>query len=305
MKVYFFNVLWMSLCLLGALLISIFVRPFTTSKNTHKVCNEYCERLVGKICIYLFITNTGVTIHGINNLPPPPSEEMETTTAQSTSSNTTNSPPNEPAPVYVANHASQLDIGAIYFLHRNWRWIAKQSVLFLPGVGQLLYLGGHVFIDRVKKKNAKNLYIKSHESILKDHIPMFLFPQGTRRMGGSGTQRLPFKDGAFKIAIDCQTSLIPISIEIPLSAWNTYYPLSLPFIWLGFVKPPPNVILTVHPKVSTIGKTYDDLESLKQRCFDTIYSVLPSHDDDDNNNDVVVKETEKKKTKDTEKKKDK
>ena len=297
MKVYFFNVLWMSLCLLGALLIGIFVRPFTTSKITHKVCNEYCERLVGKICIYLFISNAGVTIHGLNNLPPPPSEELETTT---TSSNTANSlPQSEPAPVYVANHASQLDIGAIYFLHRNWRWIAKPSVLFLPGVGQLLFLGGHVFIDRVKKKNAKNLYIKSHESILKDRIPMFLFPQGTRRMGG-GIQRLPFKDGAFKIAIDCQTSLIPISIEIPLSAWNTYYPLSLPFIWLGFVKPPQNVILTVHPKVSTVGKTYDDLESLKRQCFDTIYSVLPSQGDDDGDNGV--KEGEKK---DSEKKKDK
>ena len=262
----------MSLCLIGALLILI-IRPFVSSKTTHTLANVYVERIVGKICIYTFISNQGVTINGIENLPKSNSSASSY----------------KLAPVFIANHASQLDIGAVYFLNRTWKWIAKKAVIFLPGVGQLMYLGGHVFIDRPsnksknnntnnnKKKKAssvKNLYVKSKESILKDNTSMFLFPQGTRRMG----ERLLFKDGAFKIAIDCQTTIIPISIEIPKCAWNTYYPLTLLPIYLKLIKSPPStVILTVHKPISTINKTYDDIELLKKQCYDTIYSVLPNY----------------------------
>jgi 1-acyl-sn-glycerol-3-phosphate acyltransferase len=42
---------------------------------------------------------------------------------------------------------------------------------------------------------------------------MFFFPQGTRHMGCPA--QLPFRDGAFIIAIDNQPQLIPIRVEIP------------------------------------------------------------------------------------------
>ena len=50
-----------------------------------------------------------------------------------------------------------------------------------------------------------------------------IFPQGTRRV----IENLPFKDGAFKIAIENEAPLIPVSINIPINMWNSMYPLNL------------------------------------------------------------------------------
>jgi len=130
-----------------------------------------------------------------------------------------------------------------------------------------MWLSRHVFIDRVSKKNttktgARNLYLQSNESV-QQGVPMFFFPQGTRRLA----KRLDFKDGAFKIATENNCTLIPISIDIPTSVWNSFYP------WTTN-KP---IVLTVHKGIESKGK---DIIELKQCCFDTIYSVLPDYSKD-------------------------
>lgn len=90
---------------------------------------------------------------------------------------------------------------------------------------------------------------------------MFFFPQGTRRLG----ERLPFKDGAFKVALENKSKIIPISLEIPLTAWNSWYPLA---------KAPNPIRITVHPPMETVGK---DLETLKKESSEIIYNVLPDY----------------------------
>ena len=88
-------------------------------------------------------------------------------------------------------------------------------------IGATMYTGDHVLINRVKGHNQKsvsNLFDKSNAAV-QSGIPMFLFPQGTRVM----SKRLPFKDGAFIIAQTNQSALIPISIEIPMNVWETWY----------------------------------------------------------------------------------
>ncbi|CAJ1966244.1 unnamed protein product [Cylindrotheca closterium] len=247
-KVFLLNVCWMGGTQLGVIL-GLLKRALMGKKNMNMrdFCHNGVERMVGQLLIRLFV-GPEVIIRGKENLPP--------------------ENPGSPAPVMIANHDSQLDIAAVYYLCRSWRWIAKSSVFFLPGVGQLMYFGGHVFIDRVKKKNksstgARNLYIKSNES-LQEGVPMFFFPQGTRRLG----ERLPFKDGAFKIAMENKSQIVPISIEIPLTAWNSMYPLQ------GGKDVAP-IILTIHKPVDS--KDFKELEPLKNQCFDTIYSVLPDY----------------------------
>ena len=93
---------------------------------------------------------------------------------------------------------------------------------------------------------------------------MFFFPQGTRRMG----ERLPFKDGAFKVAKNNDSQLIPISINIPPTAWNSLSP---------FAKADP-VVLTILKPVESKDK---DMETLKKETFDIIYSVLPDYSKQD------------------------
>eukprot|EP00339_Tiarina_fusa_P002350 CAMPEP_0117055432 /NCGR_PEP_ID=MMETSP0472-20121206/38430_1 /TAXON_ID=693140 ORGANISM="Tiarina fusus, Strain LIS" /NCGR_SAMPLE_ID=MMETSP0472 /ASSEMBLY_ACC=CAM_ASM_000603 /LENGTH=295 /DNA_ID=CAMNT_0004771431 /DNA_START=110 /DNA_END=997 /DNA_ORIENTATION=+ len=238
-KVWLLNVVWMEVCLFGSLVTVLKGIVTLDLKNTRPLAHGIVENYCGKLVSMLFIGP--VEVRGLENLPP---ADMK------------------PAPVYVANHHSQIDAAVCYYLGRQWRWIAKSSIVFLPGVGQIMYLSDHVFIDRVKKGNksktgARNLYVKSNQSI-QDGVPMMFFPQGTRRLA----ERLPFKDGAFKIALENDSLVVPFSIYIPKTAWNSSYPF-------GKAEP---VVLTVHKPIESKGK---DLETLKQEAFDAVHSVLP------------------------------
>lgn len=170
-----------------------------------------------------------------------------------------------PAPVYVANHASQVDLAAVYFLNRRFKWISKDSVRYLPGVGLIMTLSQHVFIKRTGKNrtSVSNLYQQSARAI-RAGVPVFFFPQGTRRMA----ERLPFRDGAYRVAAENGSPLVPVSIEIPVSCWNSCYPWCL--LWGGAVD---NVVLTVHKPIPTTEGT--DMEDLKKQTYEAIFSVLP------------------------------
>eukprot|EP00537_Pseudo-nitzschia_pungens_P012943 CAMPEP_0172391352 /NCGR_PEP_ID=MMETSP1061-20121228/7773_1 /TAXON_ID=37318 /ORGANISM="Pseudo-nitzschia pungens, Strain cf. pungens" /LENGTH=312 /DNA_ID=CAMNT_0013121947 /DNA_START=513 /DNA_END=1451 /DNA_ORIENTATION=+ len=248
LKVFGLNVVWMTFCFWGAVLIileSLVTKRSIDLKHTRKLAHEVVERNCAMLVCSLFVGP--VEMKGTENLP--------------------SNEPGSPAPVYVANHASQIDSAVVYYVQRQWRWIMKSSIMYLPGVGQITYLGDHIWIDRVKRKKkskdsitgARNLYVKSDASI-QEGIPMFFFPQGTRRMG----ERLPFKDGAFNVATNNDSVLVPISINIPLTAWNSLYP---------FGKADP-VVLTVHKPIESKGK---DVATLKQETAEVIFSVLPDH----------------------------
>lgn len=247
-KVFVYNAVWMLLCIVGAFLVTLkWILTLGTS-DLERDTNRLVENWVARCCTYALIGR--VQVHGTEHLP---------------------STDSIPAPIFVANHASQLDVGAAYFLGHRFKWIAKQSVYYLPGVGQVMWLGGHVMIDRRTGKNSKSvltLFDKSNQA-LQSGIPMFLFPQGTRRMA----ERLPFKNGAFVMAQTNLSPLVPLSIEIPLNIWNVAYPFNQ--LWGG---PVPVITITVHESMAVTGQ--ETMEDLKRKCENVIYSVLPLWDKD-------------------------
>lgn len=183
--------------------------------------------------------------------------------------------PSEGTPcIYIANHASQIDLAVVYFIFRRFKWIAKKSVTYLPGVGTLMAMSGHVFIERKKSedknKSVKNMYDEAKKN-LSNGIPMFIFPQGTRRLG----ERLPFKYGAYKMAVESEVPLVPISIDIPLQVWNDAYPFNI--LW---TKKDP-IVLTIHEPIPV--KKDMDMDVLIQKSSKEIYSVLPNFDDKNQN----------------------
>lgn len=256
-KVFAMNTFWMASTLFGSLLL---LPKFLFGKCLGFNCRyeaHFVERCSAFVCCRAFISPK-VEIRGIENLP---------------------SDGAVPAPVYVANHASQLDLAVVYSLGKEFKWISKDSVRYLPGVGLIMTMSEHVFIIRKKGRNNKsisNMYQVSNASI-KSGMPMFLFPQGTRRIA----DRLPFKDGAFNIAMENESPIIPISIHIPVNCWNTWYPFCL--LWGGSVQ---NLALTVHKPIQ--AKKDMDKEELKKKAYDAIFSVIPLVGEE-------IKETKKKK----------
>ena len=246
LKVFIFNIAWYELCLAGSLLITAKWVLTLGASDIEKDANRLVEDFVARSVYKALVGDFHVT--GLENLPP---ENIV------------------PAPVYIANHASQLDTAVAYFLGRRFKWIAKKSVVFLPGVGTLMSIGKHVFIDRKKGRNGKsvsNLFEKSN-AMVQAGLPMFIFPQGTRCQ----VERLPAKEGAFIIAQTNKCPLVPVSIDIPATAWNSLYPLNI--LWGG---DRPVVKITVHPFVNVTGT--EDREKLKETCMKQIYSVLPSYE---------------------------
>lgn len=242
LKVFLFNLTWFSFCLFGSIIILLkWVLTFGYSDLAHDA-NRLVENGAAKLIIWCFVGD--VKVVGMENLPDPS---------------------RVPAPVYIANHTSEMDAASVYFFNRRFLWVAKSSVLFLPGVGGVMYMAGHVLIKRSgkNKKSVSNLFEKSNEAIQKG-LPVFFFPQGTRWQA----ERLPFKDGAFIVAQTNKSMLVPLSLEMPEDGWNSWYPFSL--LW----KECPHVTLTIHKPIQVTGD--EDREALKRRCFDTIYSVLPA-----------------------------
>ena len=112
--------------------------------------------------------------------------------------------------IFIANHQSMFDIWTIYgWLPVTFRWLMKQELRKIPFVGTACKLLGHVFIKRGSAAAA-------HESLmlvertLQDGICTVIFPEGTRTHDG---QVGPFKKGAFRIALDLNLPIIPISLS--------------------------------------------------------------------------------------------
>jgi len=244
-KVFWFNVLWMAYCLVGSTAVAL--KWILTLGTSDLQADSYrlVEKPAALTCLKWFVGD--VRVVGAGNLP---------------------GAVQPPAPVYVANHASQIDTAAVYAFGRRFKWIAKSSVLFLPGVGQLMLLAGHVMIDRRKGRNAKSvtsLFDKS-DAAVQSGVPMFFFPQGTRRI----VQKRKFKDGAFIVAEMNRTVLVPITIHVPESnPWNRWYPVSL--LW---TRQRPAVTVTIHEPVEA-GRSSDEREATKKRCAEIIYGSLP------------------------------
>ena len=209
-KVFIFNILWMLFMGLGALsLVPMWITRGCKKDAVSVEVNVVMEKLTAMSLQKCLIGNVI-----IKNGEKIPSFDLHH--------------PSAPAPVFISNHCSQLDLSAMYFVVRRFKWIAKQSVKYLPGVGIGMTFGNHVFIKRTGKngKSVSNLYEQTNEAI-QAGIPIVIFPQGTRRID----KRLPFKNGAFKIALDNEAPLVPLSIEVPRNVWNSLYPLNL--LWGG------------------------------------------------------------------------
>jgi 1-acyl-sn-glycerol-3-phosphate acyltransferase len=111
--------------------------------------------------------------------------------------------------VVIANHQSAFDIFVLYgFLDIDFKWVMKQELRKLPGIGIGCEKVGHIFIDRFDHESALKALSTAKEKIVNGTSIIF-FPEGTRSSDGIIRD---FKKGAFKMALDLDLPILPVTI---------------------------------------------------------------------------------------------
>ncbi len=115
------------------------------------------------------------------------------------------------AQIFVCNHQSMFDIWAMFAtLPVSLRFIAKKELSRIPVLAHAMRHAGHVFIDRKDRSQAAEAMRRAGERMKNEGLSLGLFPEGTRsRDGALGA----FKKGTFVLAIETQTTLVPIAVD--------------------------------------------------------------------------------------------
>lgn len=124
--------------------------------------------------------------------------------------------PRGEAPVFVANHQSNLDIPVLSLvLPREVLWLAKRELFRIPVFGQAIRAVGYLPVDRGDADAARaSLGVAARE--VRGGFPVILFPEGTR--SGDG-RLLPFKLGFLHVAEESGAPVVPVVLRGTSALW--------------------------------------------------------------------------------------
>jgi 1-acyl-sn-glycerol-3-phosphate acyltransferase len=111
--------------------------------------------------------------------------------------------------VFVANHASLIDVLVLFSLYRPFKWVSKASNFRLPLIGWNMTLNDYVPLVRGSRSSILQMmeHCRAH---LRRGAPVLIFPEGTRTRDG---ELQAFKDGAFRLAAEMGCPVIPIAVH--------------------------------------------------------------------------------------------
>lgn len=163
--------------------------------------------------------------------------------------------------VVVVNHQSLFDIFVLYgWLGIDFKWVLKQELRKIPGLGIGCEKVGHIFIDRSNPQQAINSINAAKQKIVNGTSVVF-FPEGTR--GADGTLG-EFKKGAFMFAIETGVPLLPVTI---INTGSILPPHTLNLL-PGWAK------IIIHKKIDVTGYTTENIDGLMSKARNAILSGL-------------------------------
>ncbi|XP_026720546.1 1-acyl-sn-glycerol-3-phosphate acyltransferase alpha-like [Athene cunicularia] len=113
--------------------------------------------------------------------------------------------------VIVCNHQASLDLlGMVEVIPDRCVPIAKKELMYMGTVGWACWLSGIIFIDRHKREDAIDVISQTARTMRRENLRVLIFPEGTRNQNKS---MLPFKRGAFHLAVQAQVPIFPIVIS--------------------------------------------------------------------------------------------
>ena len=168
--------------------------------------------------------------------------------------------------IYCSNHASYLDIILAFIVIKNhFISLGKKELEKVP-ILRMFFKNVHILVDRKSVSSSHKAFLRLAK-YLDNATSILVFPEGT--ISNSG-KILSFKNGAFKLAIDKQIPIVPITF---LNNWELLQNG-------GFLKAngrPGICRIVVHEPIYTTGMNEKDLLSLKAKVYDVISTELEKY----------------------------
>ncbi|SFN20752.1 1-acyl-sn-glycerol-3-phosphate acyltransferase [Paenimyroides ummariense] len=166
----------------------------------------------------------------------------------------------------TANHTSMMDIMLMLILVKNpFVFVGKKELAKLPIFGYF-YKKACILVDRSSAVSRQKTMIMAAEKLAKG-LSVCIFPEG----GVPNDESVildDFKDGAFRLAIDFEIPVVPM----------TFIGLKKMFPFRFFAGHPGNVFIYQHPFVETKGLSQRDKPELKYQVRELILQPLLKHE---------------------------
>ncbi len=163
--------------------------------------------------------------------------------------------------IFTPNHQSLIEVPLfVTYLGRNPAYLAKKELFKYPVFGYGIRLIGVVPVDRSNTKSAVESARLATENLRRGKS-YIVYPEGTRSPDG---RLLPFKKGAFMMAIEAGVPVVPVTISgatkiMPKAQIKVY---------------PSTVRITVHEPISTEGYSKENVAELVESAREKILSAL-------------------------------
>lgn len=163
--------------------------------------------------------------------------------------------------VFASNHRSYLDTAALFaYTGRRIGLVAKKELLKIPVLGQGMGFVNIIAIDRSNPERAMES-MKKAKQVIDAGYSFGVFSEGTRAMPG---ELLPFKKGAFHLALQTDAPVVPVAIK------NTDWMMGkrTGLAYRGTIE------MTILPPIETKNMTTDDLTDLLKETRKAIAEEL-------------------------------
>lgn len=167
--------------------------------------------------------------------------------------------------VICANHFSILDIVSLGLLPVNFIFIGKSSLSRIPLFG-FMFRRLHITVDRSSRKDSYRALQEALKAIDKGQS-LVMFPEGGV-LSAAPPRMARFKEGPFRVAVEKQIPLLPITI---------------PYNWLilpddnRYLLYPQKMKLVVHPPLLPEGKELEEVGRLREQLYQLIDQELKNY----------------------------
>lgn len=162
--------------------------------------------------------------------------------------------------IVVSNHQSFVDILLISHLPWEMKWLSKADFFKYPLIGWMMRMAGDVSLVRGERDSAKQAMDACRDRLSK-RVSVMIFPEGTRSRTG---ELQPFKNGAFRLAIETGTPILPLVV-------NGAYTALVKGDWRFGVS---NAEVRVLAPIETAGMEAKDFGALRDRVHALIGAEL-------------------------------